>query len=123
MMGKEVALEGDLCACRCYPHPVMLASQDTMFQSFEPHELAEMGSASNGGPLKKEPLGDFDERVRVIDRDGRPLSGVPFHIKTKSGAVHKGVTDSEGYCPRVYTTNIEDLNIAIAYKAVERWSA
>ncbi len=123
MMGKESALEGDLCVCKCYPPPVMIASQNTMFQSFESHHLADMGFASNGTPLRKEPVGDFDERVRVLDGAGRPLSGVPFHIKTKSGAVHKGVTDSEGYCPRVYTANVENLDIAIGYKAVERWNA
>lgn len=123
MMGKEAALDGDLCACGCYPHPVMLASQSTMSQSFESHHLAARGFASNGTPLQKEPVGDFDEQVRVLDGNGRPLSGVPFHIKTSTGAVHKGVTDSEGRCPRVYTKYISKLDIAIGYKAVERWNA
>ncbi|WP_013591187.1 PAAR domain-containing protein [Paraburkholderia phenoliruptrix] len=99
MMGKEAALDGDLCACNCYPHPVMLASQSTMSQSFESHHLTDMGFACNGTPLRKDPVGNFDERVRVLDGSGRPLSGVPFHIKARSGDIHKGVTDSEGYCP------------------------
>ncbi|CAB4047656.1 PAAR domain-containing protein [Paraburkholderia phenoliruptrix] len=123
MMGKEAALDGDLCACNCYLHPVMLASQSTMSQSFESHHLTDMGFACNGTPLRKDPVGNFDERVRVLDGSGRPLSGVPFHIKARSGAIHKGVTDSEGYCPRIYTTHAEKLDIAIGYKAVERWNA
>ncbi|MGN7982749.1 PAAR domain-containing protein [Burkholderia sp. 22313] len=48
MMGHEPALEGDLCVCKCYPNPVMLASQDSMFESFEAQGLADMGFASTG---------------------------------------------------------------------------
>lgn len=123
MMDKEAALEGDLCACGCYPHPVMIASQADMYQSFEGSHLADMGFASNGTPLNPDPVKDYDEQVRVLDGEGRPLSGVPFHIKTGSGAVHKGVTDAEGYCPRVYTADVDKLDIAIGHKAVERWNS
>ncbi|WP_321873221.1 PAAR domain-containing protein [Burkholderia ubonensis] len=123
MMGKESALEGDLCVCRCYPPPTMIASQDTRYQTFESHHLAEQGFTANGLPLTPDPISNFDERVRVLDANGRPLTGVPFHIKTEVGGVHKGVTDADGYCPRVYTTDAQNLDIAIGYKAVERWNA
>ncbi|WP_253699938.1 hypothetical protein [Cupriavidus pauculus] len=123
MMGKEAALSGDLCACRCSPPPVMVASQSTMSQTFETHELASMGFAANGMPLKEESRGDFDELVRVVDGDGRSLCGVPFHIQTKSGTIHKGVTDENGHCPRVCTGSCEHLEIAIGIEAVKRWHA
>jgi len=123
MMGKESALDGDICACRCYPPPTMLASQDDMYQSFESHHLESQGFTSNGLPLKPEPLSDFDERVRVLDEHGKPMAGIPFHIKTEAGGIHKGVTDSHGFCPRVYTSDVQHLDIAIGYKAVERWNA
>ncbi|HVI41593.1 MAG TPA: PAAR domain-containing protein, partial [Anaerovoracaceae bacterium] len=123
MMGHESALDGDICVCKCHPPPTMLPSQDDMYQSFESHHLAEQGFASNGLPLKPEPLGDFDERVRVLDKDGKPLSHIPFHIKTATGIIHKGLTDEEGFCPRIYTSDVQHLDIAIGYKAVERWNA
>ncbi|HDR9769768.1 TPA: PAAR domain-containing protein [Burkholderia cepacia] len=122
MMGKEAALEGDVCACRCYPPPTMIASQSSMFQSFESHHLADQGFASNGLPFTPEPLSNFDERVRVLDGNGRPIAGVPYHIKTDAGGVHKGVTDEQGYCPRVYTSDAQNLDIAIGYQAVQRWN-
>ena len=121
-MGKLCALEGDLCVCKCHPNPVILSSQSTMYQSFDFENLAQMGFAPNGSALKKDPVGDFDEQVRVIDENGQPLTGVPFHIKTVGGATHKGLTDSQGFCPRVYTTNAARLDIAVGIKALERWS-
>ena len=123
LMGKHAALEGDLCVCKCHPTPIMLASQSDMVETFEAHELAKMGFASNGAPLKQEALPDFDEQVRVLDSEGRPLSNVPYHIKTRSGAIHKGLTDSQGRCHRVYTAKAEALDIAIGYKALERWNS
>lgn len=54
-MGKRPALDRDLCICKCSPPPTMIASQDTMFDSFEVHELAEMGFGPTGGPLQKTP--------------------------------------------------------------------
>jgi uncharacterized Zn-binding protein involved in type VI secretion len=52
-MGKEMAMEEDLCACKCSPSPIMIASQDTLFDSFEVHELAAMGFEPTGRPLPK----------------------------------------------------------------------
>ena len=52
LMGKKAALDGDLCACKCDPPPLMLASQNTMFQDFEVCHLADMGFAPNGAPLQ-----------------------------------------------------------------------
>ncbi|WP_080428839.1 PAAR domain-containing protein [Burkholderia ubonensis] len=121
IMGKEAALDGDLCACRCYPRPVMLASQDTAFQSFAAAELASMGFCPEGNPLPERRREQYDEQVRVVDSAGKPLSGVPYHIRTASGATYKGLTDSKGHCPRVYTDNPQQLDIAVGIQALERW--
>lgn len=121
MMGKQIALEGDICLCKCHPLPIMYASQNSMYQSFEAEELAEKGFSSDGRLVETEPLGSYDERVRVVDSAGHPLCGVPFYIKTKQGVVHKGLTNVGGYCPRIHTRNIESLEIAIGHQALERW--
>ncbi|WP_233831976.1 PAAR domain-containing protein [Paraburkholderia sp. ZP32-5] len=48
LMGKEAALDGDLCACHCSPQPTMVASNASMGQSFETGELAAMGCHPDG---------------------------------------------------------------------------
>ncbi|WP_081075193.1 PAAR domain-containing protein [Burkholderia stagnalis] len=121
LMGKHAALDGDLCACRCYPSPVMLASQDTASQEFAAAELAEMGFGPAGNPLPECHHESCDEQVRVVDRAGQPLSGVPYHIRSASGATYKGLTDSQGYCARVYTKNPQQLDVAVGVQALERW--
>ncbi|HIC7213690.1 PAAR domain-containing protein [Burkholderia stabilis] len=121
IMGKQAALDGDRCACRCHPSPVMQASQDTTFQEFAARELAEMGFCPAGNPLPERRRESYDEQVRVVDRVGNPISGVPYHIRSATGATYKGLTDSQGYCPRVYTDNPQQLDIAVGVQALERW--
>lgn len=123
MHGKEQALDGDLCVCKCTPSPIMLASQQDSFQSFDSHQLAAQSFTGNGSAMTGDYRGVYDERVRVIDANGRPVASTPYHIRTASGAVYKGLTDSSGYCPRVYTDDAAQLDIAIGMRALERWSA
>lgn len=125
IMGKEAAFDGDLCACKCTPPPVMKASQNDMYQSFETHELTAMGFSAEGNPLEQitQSTDSFDEQIRVLGSDGLPISGVPFHIKTEDGIIYKGVTDEEGCSPRIHTSDVKSLDIAVGYKAVERWNS
>lgn len=88
-VGKHAALEGDMCMCKCHPMPIMLASQSDMFESFEARNLSEMGFSPDGAPLRQEPARDFDEQVRVLDCDGRPLSNVPNISKRKAASLTK----------------------------------
>ncbi|WP_186203201.1 PAAR domain-containing protein [Burkholderia gladioli] len=48
LMGRQAALEGDEVACGCDPRPTMVASQCSMFQSFESNQLRRMGFTSPG---------------------------------------------------------------------------
>jgi uncharacterized Zn-binding protein involved in type VI secretion len=122
MMGKQQALEGDICVCRCTPAPIMLASQDTASHSFQTHELASQDSAGTSTSITSKNRRFYDECVRVIDKNGRPIASIPYHIRTPGGAVYKGLTDVSGHCPRVYTDNSSTLDIAIGMRALERWS-
>jgi len=99
----------------------MLASQDTAFQEFTARELAQMGLSPAGNPLPSCRRESYDEQVRVVDSAGNPISGVPYHIRSSTGATYKGLTDSQGYCPRVYTDNPQQLDIAVGIQALERW--
>src|SRR5258708_3738166 len=42
-MGKRPALHGDLAICKCNPTPRVIASQDTMFETYQVANLAKMG--------------------------------------------------------------------------------
>ncbi|MBN3735398.1 PAAR domain-containing protein [Burkholderia sp. Tr-20390] len=121
IMGKHAALDGDRCACRCHPSPVMHASQDTASMDFAAGELAEMGFGPGGNLLPQRRRESHDEQVRVVDHVGNPISGVPYHIRSASGETYKGLTDSQGCCRRVYTENPQQLDIAVGIQALERW--
>jgi uncharacterized Zn-binding protein involved in type VI secretion len=121
LMGKQEALDGDICLCKCIPRPVFHASQNDNYHFFDAHDLAEMGYDERGERIDQKPKGKFDERVRVVDTSGRPISGVPYHIRVANGGVVKGVTDSAGYCLRVFTDNMAKLDVAIGMRALERW--
>jgi uncharacterized Zn-binding protein involved in type VI secretion len=123
MMGKQQALDGDICLCKCTPPPVMLASQDSAWHSFTSEEWAATSGGTSGTSMTSEYRGAYDERIRILDPDNRPLISVPYHIRTTSGGVYKGLTDASGYCPRVYTDDVSQLDIAVGMKALERWSA
>lgn len=45
MMGKQQALEGDICICMCDPPPVCLASQHDSFHVFTAEEVATYGKS------------------------------------------------------------------------------
>lgn len=45
MMGKQQALEGDICICMCDPPPVCLASQHDSFHVFTAEEVANYGKS------------------------------------------------------------------------------
>ncbi|RQH04253.1 PAAR domain-containing protein [Paraburkholderia dinghuensis] len=110
-MGKQPALEGDLCACKCAPKPVMIASQSVMFESYEAHHLASMGYDAAGNPLPTEKF--FDEQFQLLDtHTGKPLANVEYAIKRASGNLEHGVTDANGYTHRLAkTSEAEGVNI------------
>ncbi|NIF52152.1 PAAR domain-containing protein [Burkholderia sp. Ax-1724] len=120
--GKQEALDGDICLCKCCPPPILHASQSHSLYGFQAHGLEAVEYDARGQALPTDPTGDFDERVRIIDANGRALVATPYHIRTASGAVYQGVTDSLGYCPRIYTNNISRLDIAVGIRALERWT-
>jgi hypothetical protein len=75
-MGKEPALDNDLCACQCDPRPHLISSQSSMFMSFEPQALAAMGFSPTGVPLSKSPLpAGLAEQDLAESTDSNPATG------------------------------------------------
>ncbi|WP_205182586.1 PAAR domain-containing protein [Burkholderia sp. LMG 13014] len=93
LMGKHAALEGDVCSCKCYPPPVMIASQSDMTMSFESHELASMGFGPSGNVLADEATGEHWIRFALNDKGS--CEGLRCRAHFSDGSVEDGVFDSE----------------------------
>ncbi|MFC4705423.1 PAAR domain-containing protein [Paraburkholderia caffeinitolerans] len=101
MMGKQQALDGDICICKCDPPPVMIASQDTAWHEFAAHELEPAHAAT------------YDEQFTLMDDASRPLANVRYRIVTESGQVYTGITNAAGQTRRVTTNETSRLKLQL----------
>lgn len=92
MMGKEPALEGDICVCKCDPPPVMISSQNTMYESFDSHALASMGYGPAGNYLADVPASEH--WIRFAIKDAGSCEGLRCRAHFADGSVEEGVFDS-----------------------------
>ncbi|WP_267478579.1 PAAR domain-containing protein [Paraburkholderia saeva] len=93
MMGKMRAMEGDICQCNCSPAPVMIASQSSMFETIQGHELASMGYGPTGNLLADEPTGDH--WIRFALNDAGSCEGLRCRAHFSDGSMQEGVFDSD----------------------------
>ena len=109
-MGKELALDGDMCVCKCNPPPRMIASQSDMYQDLESNDLEAMGFSPSGMPL----LYHHDEQITLRDRRTRRiLPNVDYRVKDGSGVIASGKTDAKGRTERVRTDNKQNVVVEI----------
>jgi len=109
-MGKELALDGDMCVCKCTPSPRVIASQYDMYQDLESHDLESMGYTPSGIPL----LYYHDEQITLRDRRTRRiLADVDYRVKDGSSVIASGKTDAKGRTERVKTDNKQNFVIEI----------
>ncbi|WP_205194851.1 PAAR domain-containing protein [Burkholderia sp. Ax-1719] len=59
--GKQVALEDDVCLCKCEPPPKLIASQSDMVMTMESGALARMGYSESGQKLPPDQQPKFIE--------------------------------------------------------------
>lgn len=94
-MGKQALLENDICLCGCNPPPRLIASQSTMYVSFECNELARMGFGPNGQPLSKSLPGDSGEGevievfYEITDGDGSEIEGYRYDIFSGDSCIER----------------------------------
>lgn len=100
--GKEAALSGDLCICRCHPPPVLVPSQ-TFFST--------RGVAEPSGLTTT----DYDEQFVLKDEDGNILPGIPYSVRLPSGVLDHGETDSDGCTRRYFTNGAQMLDFYIGH--------
>lgn len=135
MMGINVAVEGMKTSCGA----TLVATQFTAtieYGSASPAAVPEAAASQATATLAAMVLaaasasaasaadadkGKYDEQVRLIDADRKPIASVPYHITDESGKVYKGLTDANGCCERVHTANAESLHVLTDVPALEKW--
>ncbi|WP_175686945.1 PAAR domain-containing protein [Burkholderia anthina] len=98
LVGKQVALENDICICNCDPPPRLIASQSTGSMSFEHHEPVHHAFHIDGNPLAtSSESSSFDDRFKLFDEaTGKPLANTEYAILRANGDIEHGVTDRSG---------------------------
>ncbi len=121
LMGKQVAMENDICICKCDPPPRLLASQNNASMSFESHELAGMGHARPGADPSKggQTTRRHSKRIYVSDSStGEPLTNRPF-IAEVEGHKQSGRTDDDGYAT-IETDGSKAFRIHVIFSSPKR---
>ena len=100
--GKNVALENDLCICRCAVSPRLLPRQNLRCQV-----LKDTGRAlSNPGAAQTVHAGGAytDRFVLVDEQDGAPLPSREYAVVRASGKLEFGTSDAFGFTHLLSTT-------------------
>ena len=107
--GRQAALSGDLCMCRCRPVPRLINSRDNMTQTMTTDEVIEQGYGIWVG------VQPHDEQFVLRHKHtGRPLAGVRYRVRSDRARVIHGVTDADGATRRIETNHAEGLRVDIA---------
>ncbi|RKT26453.1 putative Zn-binding protein involved in type VI secretion [Paraburkholderia sp. RAU2J] len=116
LRGKQVALENDICLCKCEPPPRLIASQNTSSMSFDSGELAAMGYTSNGTRILQAAADAlYDEQFTLTDSVGTPLPNTYYTI-IRPGDVLHGTTDSQGRTARYQTNGAQHISIHLGHR-------
>jgi uncharacterized Zn-binding protein involved in type VI secretion len=110
-MGKQQALSGDLCVCKCDKPSELYESQNDTYEEFTASGLEDMGCGPNGAPL----LYYHDEQLTLREqRTRRALANISYRVKAGSSVIASGKTDANGRTERIRTDNTQSLVIEIA---------
>lgn len=91
---REIAMEGDLCLCKCDPPPHLLASQNVAWMQFERDELACMGYGENGVPFAQNST-TSNSFISFTLSEIASLSGTRCEAHFDDGTVAMGIFDQE----------------------------
>jgi uncharacterized Zn-binding protein involved in type VI secretion len=112
--GKQPALEGDLCLCKCGTPPSILASQHSAVVGEDDRARALKANTSNLAALSAVSLNTFDERFRLVDGStGAPLAGIAYRALSGGTLLASGVTDHDGQTKRISTQRGQAIHLQI----------
>lgn len=114
--GKLVALENDLCTCRCNPPPKLIP-----IQTMRSQVLKDTGRALSNShdpatyapyPMPKRVAKErsFNDRFVLLDEDtGRPLTNKEYAVVRANGKLEFGTSDDSGLTHLLSTTADAEL--------------
>jgi len=105
--GRQAALSGDICLCKCNPSPRLIANQILMSMD----TTGAPGSASGGNNAADSEFHlPKDEQFLLRDpSSGRLWTNAPYQIKTAAGDIISGTTNVYGRTERVKTDDPQSL--------------
>lgn len=120
---KQVALEGDLCVCKCVPHPRLLPNQSLRYQEVDGMPAGVSGGAAaataQAAPLPTDSEdGPHALRFQAIDPEtGESLPHRPYVLTRGDGSTVSGSTDENGYTDSIQADDAEQVDVHVAFLA------
>ena len=102
--GKNVALENDLCICRCVNAPKLLPSQNLRCQVIKDSGRA-LSHPVDARVARGAPTHVFTDRFVLVDaHDGTPLARREYAVVRANGKLEFGTSDAHGHTHLLSTT-------------------
>jgi uncharacterized Zn-binding protein involved in type VI secretion len=114
--GIQVALEGDLCVCKCHPYTRLISSQTVRYQVVSNgagSQRVTQGSETTSKAAAAEQPASYDQHFQVKDEAGQPLEDFPYVIELSSGRRVEGRTDRAGKTATVAASNAEHATLIV----------
>lgn len=94
--GKNVALENDLCLCRCAVHPRLMPRQYMRSQVIKDTGSA-LSNPGQNGALRETPGQIYSGKFVLVDEhNGAPLANREYAVVRASGKLEFGTSDRKG---------------------------
>ena len=114
--GIQVALEDDLCVCKCHPYPRLISSQIVRYQVVSDDAGSQKvthGSETTWKAAAAEQPASYDQHFHVKDEAGQPLADFPYVIELSSGRRVEGRTDRDGKTATVAASTAEHATLIV----------
>lgn len=117
--GRQGALSGDLCACRCRPFPSLLHSQESMrnISYDEPardsvDSRMQPADAGRGTFVMATALShSHDQCFCFVDQHGKALAGARYVLRPSTGSSSSGAITPSGHTARYPGTGVLSMSV------------
>jgi uncharacterized Zn-binding protein involved in type VI secretion len=116
--GRHVALEGDLCVCKCSRPPLLVPSQSLRYQDVESNDVDVSGLPSGSGQRPNPPSPDIGFDMHFVikgKKTGKPLANVGYKITLEDGTTVIGRTDENGLTEKASANHPTIATIIASY--------
>ncbi|MBN3789016.1 hypothetical protein [Burkholderia sp. Ac-20353] len=117
-LGAQGAFGGDLVRCQCERPPRIIATYARCFTYVDEGDHVE-GATEAWASSWTMASRQYDEQFRLRDRRTHlPLANVHYRIRSESGEISRGVTDSLGNTERIVLADSRSLIFEIAHDRI-----